>query len=129
MCNLEHMAICSFGAIIHKNKILLVKLSEFYAYVDHWNFPGGINEPHETREQAVVREIHEETGIHCTADTLLERFTFDQNHISIFQGTYKGGSIQLQLDEISDAGWFTKNEALELLLAYDIRNTIERLEF
>ncbi|MEO2202227.1 NUDIX hydrolase [Paenibacillus pabuli] len=50
----------SVGAIIHDNKILLVKTRSSSGY---WTLPGGKVEPGETLFEAVIREIYEETGL------------------------------------------------------------------
>ncbi len=54
------------GAVIQKgNKILLgYRPKERYPYPDSWHIPGGgINLGEETCEEAVLREIKEETGL------------------------------------------------------------------
>jgi 8-oxo-dGTP diphosphatase len=49
------------GIIIRDNKMLMVK--QFVQRGDIvWNFPGGGIEEGETPEQAMIREVHEETG-------------------------------------------------------------------
>lgn len=42
---------------------------------DWLSVPGGVYEPHETIEQAVLREIHEETGIDCTVEKFIGVFS------------------------------------------------------
>lgn len=46
--------------LIHKNKILLVR----HWYNPLWVMPGGGIKKNETPEQAAIRELKEETGIH-----------------------------------------------------------------
>jgi len=50
------------GIIIEKGKILLIK-RRTPPYKDHWALPGGFVELNETLEEAVAREIKEETGL------------------------------------------------------------------
>jgi len=53
---------------------------------DLWGLPGGGIEPHETPEQAVVREVLEETGFDVRVDELAGAFGGPQLH-----HTYVGG--------------------------------------
>ena len=42
---------------------------------DWLSVPGGVYEPHETIAQAVLREVHEETGIECSIERLIGVFS------------------------------------------------------
>jgi ADP-ribose pyrophosphatase YjhB (NUDIX family) len=50
------------GAVVHEGKILLVRRSSRRGR-GNWQVPGGFVEPHETIEEAVVREVAEESGV------------------------------------------------------------------
>jgi mutator protein MutT len=64
--------------------------------------PGGHIDPGEGPEQAVVREVYEETGLEVTVDKLLYTSSDDlyQNDQRIFLCKYLGGEPVLQPDSI-----------------------------
>ncbi len=61
------------GIVVRKNKVLIVKRSEPELKAVHlkWEFPGGKVDFGETPEEAVVREIKEETGVTVKVKRLL----------------------------------------------------------
>ena len=62
------------GAIIvHKEKVLVVRRANPPLQGD-WSIPGGLVETGETTREAVVREIHEETGLTVEPVELIEVF-------------------------------------------------------
>jgi ADP-ribose pyrophosphatase YjhB (NUDIX family) len=67
---LEHPLI-GVGAIIHRNgKILLIR-RRFEPNKGRWAFPGGLVEIGERLEDAAVREVKEELGLHIKLEGLV----------------------------------------------------------
>ena len=88
-----------------------------------WCLPGGHIEDFETAEQAVVREVKEETNL----DFALERFVgwfeeiFPEHRFHAVALAFAGagsGALQKQPDEVSEMAWFTLDEALSMQLAF-----------
>ena len=73
-------------AVIEKNgKILLVKKDN----TDWYNFPGGKIEEHESKEEALKREINEELGVYVKDSLYLGSSTFRTNNKRITSYLYK----------------------------------------
>ena len=119
------MAKCAFGIIKNKEgKILLVQIAPPFKESYKWNFPGGVIEEGEELEVGLTREIFEETNIECGINDQIDNFSTKDpdNDIHIFNGVYVLGEIKPQLSEIMQARWFTKDEVLNLPMAFNSRS-------
>ncbi|MEX0346450.1 MAG: NUDIX hydrolase [Rhizobiaceae bacterium] len=105
------------AGLVWRRRILLVKRGKqpskgLYA------FPGGRIEPHETPEDAVRREILEETRITAGPLTFLETLHLGKAagdpgsaryRLHVFFGAHDGGT-PVAGDDADDAGWFSLEE-------------------
>ncbi len=109
------------GCILIKNKKILLEKRNVDPERNKWCFPGGHMEQGETAENAVRREIREETDLEIDEMTF---FTYDneifpsRNQYSvvlIFSGTPKG-TTRIN-EESSEFNWFSKEELAKLDMA------------
>ncbi|KXS50781.1 MAG: NADH pyrophosphatase, partial [Marinobacter sp. T13-3] len=69
----------------------------------------GFVEPGENLEQAVAREVKEETGLEVEniRYQASQPWPFPHQLMVGFFADYRSGELRLQEDELADAGWFT----------------------
>ena len=128
------MIVC--GTILQNNAVLLVRhASENKLDYGHWILPAGKVEPGETLEQALKREIKEETGLDiAVAEKLVEHtdpYTGDKlsNFLCALTTT------EMRIDpELEDAKWFTVIEIRNMenvhpSLRQFLINLLERRDF
>lgn len=110
----------------HDGKLVLLRRLPHKSAGDRWGLPAGKAEAGETPEEAMVREIREETGMEVRETDLVRRETWYVVHPDR-QFTYHTFSlllddrpeIHLHPDEHHEARWVTPQEALELPLILD----------
>lgn len=106
------------GAVLRGRELLLVRRASRHGR-GNWQLPGGFIEPDETVEQAVVREIQEETGVTAEVEGVLGlRNRYDPESGN---GIYVvlllrpvGGTPVADGREVDQAGFFALDQIREL---------------
>jgi 8-oxo-dGTP diphosphatase len=113
-----------------KKQLLLVKRGK-EPYIGMWALPGGFIEYDESSEDAILREVEEETGLHGTKPTLRtirSRPGRDpRGHIIslVYSVIVKGDQEPKGSDDASDARWFDVSSLPDL--AFDHKDIIEEI--
>ena len=94
-------------SVIRGNEILLARAPHFIPGI--YSTLAGFVEPGETLEEAVSREVLEETNIEVTNVRYVasQPWPFPHSLMIGFAADYMGGELQLDPRELEDAGWFT----------------------
>ncbi|EEL30499.1 NUDIX hydrolase [Bacillus cereus group sp. MYBK59-1] len=92
-----------------KNEVLLTKV---HWRADTWELPGGQVEEGEALDQAVCREIKEETGLTVKPIGITGVYYNTSMHILavVFKVAYISGEIKIQPEEIQEAKFVELNE-------------------
>ncbi|MED2981853.1 NUDIX hydrolase [Bacillus thuringiensis] len=92
-----------------KNEVLLTKV---HWRADTWEMPGGQVEEGEALDQAVCREIKEETGLTVKPIGIIGVYYNASMHILavVFKVAYVSGEIKIQPEEIQEAKFVDLNE-------------------
>lgn len=113
--------------IEYKDKILLLKRPSSHKFADTWIEPGWKVDTWENPEDAMIREIFEESWViiqKWQAKNLWKKyFYFDETHISItfFHCTFQDKpNIILTAKEASEYKWVSIDEALKMNLIDDL---------
>ena len=125
----EEKVRATVGAIIEKDKKVLLVKRNHEPFKDYWCLPGGHIDFGETAQQAVIREVKEETGL-----TFKPKFLNYRNEIYpdinwhgevlIFYGEAEGEE-KIDGEEIIDIKWFDINEASNMKLAFEHEKTLQ----
>jgi 8-oxo-dGTP diphosphatase len=77
------------AAIMQGNQVLLIRHQEHASGRSYWLLPGGGQEPGETEEECVKREMREETGLEVRVERLLCRYpSHSPSAVYRFYNTY-----------------------------------------
>ena len=115
------------GAIIHPSEsersTILLTRRNVRPFKGFWCLPGGHIDDYEPVEQAVVREVKEETNLNFTPETFVGWFEeiFPEHNFHAVALAFAGtgsGALQEQLDEVSEMAWLSLDDALSMQLAF-----------
>lgn len=113
-------------------KYLVTRRSRFNSYMPFkWDIPGGIVQPRETVEEAIYREVTEETGltirvgrvvhIYANRDQLPDRQTFQ----AVYLCKYIGGEVNLNPSEHDMYQWMDYNDIASIDMIDFLRDLIK----
>lgn len=114
------------AAIIHPpgdHRTILLTRRNIRPFKDLWCLPGGHIDDYEPVEQAVVREVKEETSLDFAPDRFVGWFEeiFPEHNFHAVALAFAGtgsGALQEQLDEVSEMAWLQLDDALSMQLAF-----------
>ena len=95
----------SVAAIITNEKREVLLLDHVLRPFSSWGIPGGFIEAGEQPENAVRRELFEETGLELTESKMIRMHTSNR-HIEILFRARSEGVATVKSREIKDVGWF-----------------------
>lgn len=109
--------VAGHALIERKSKYLVTKRSKLSTYMPlKWDIPGGIVKPGETLEEAIYREVSEETKltiqvgrvvyVYANRDQLPVRQTFQ----AVYLCKYKDGEVRLNPSEHDMYQWLDYND-------------------
>ncbi|PFK27930.1 DNA mismatch repair protein MutT [Bacillus cereus] len=105
----KHIVAVSACIMNENNEILLVKVQW---RADTWEMPGGQVEEGEPLDQAVCREVLEETGLTVKPIGITGLYYNASKHILsvVFKMEYVSGEIKVPAEEIKEAKFIALNE-------------------
>lgn len=113
----------SAGGIVFNNQgqVLLTQHSSNH----HWGFPKGLINPGQTSNEAALREVKEEGGVEAEIIEKVGDSKYVYVHpvskekvfkvVTIYLMNYLSGDPRDHDWEVSQAGWFSEEEALQTL--------------
>lgn len=104
----------SVAAIIFNNKGEVLLLNHILRPKFNWGIPGGFINHGEQPEDALRRELREETGIELENVRMIRVRTINR-HIEILFRAEGKGKAEVKSHEISDVGWFSADNLPERL--------------
>lgn len=117
------------GAIIKdgSGRLLLIQRGQD-PEAGRWSLPGGRIEPGETDEQALIREVREETGLTVTCQHLVGSVKRPASRGAVldirdYAATVTGGGLAAG-DDAADARWVSPADLDELVLTSGLAETL-----
>jgi 8-oxo-dGTP diphosphatase len=103
-------------------------LLQLHADTGEWGLPGGAVEPEEAPEEAVVREVREETGLEVVVESLVGVYGGPDSTVryrngdltsyirTVYAVRVVGGTLRLDGDESLELRWTTAADRADLVI-------------
>ena len=124
------------GVVVKDNRVLIIQRSaDEEAYPNLWEIPSGKREPFEKSEDAVVREVKEETGLDVEVVMPISVFEFkvekpdeirDATQIN-FLVKLKGDQEVKISDEHQNFAWITKDEIDNYEISRETKDVVKKV--
>jgi 8-oxo-dGTP diphosphatase len=103
------------GVMVREGRVAVVHRPEY----DDWTLPKGKLDPGETFEEAALREVEEETGLHCELGPELPSTNYEDSKgrpkvVRYWRMTALSGEFEPN-DEVDEVRWLAPEEAADLL--------------
>jgi 8-oxo-dGTP pyrophosphatase MutT (NUDIX family) len=113
------------GIIVRDGSVLLVHRPKY----DDWSFPKGKLEADESWEEGAVREVEEETGLHCAVGELVGSTSYlvpqGPKEVRYYRMTCDGEACAQ--NEVDDVRWVPLTEARDVLTHEHDRALLDRV--
>ena len=123
------------AAIIKKDNKIFVTQRGYGEFKDKWEFPGGKIELNETKEEALKREIKEETGIHPEILPDMKRTIHysmpngNFKEVTYFVGKYNDQELIPEDSNILAAKKFTLEACLSLIKYPQVKDILIETDY
>jgi 8-oxo-dGTP diphosphatase len=113
------------GIIVRDGSVLLVHRPKY----DDWSFPKGKLEAGESWEEGAVREVEEETGLHCAVGELVGSTSYlvpqGPKEVRYYRMTCDG--VACAQNEVDELRWVPLTEARDVLTHEHDRALLDRV--
>lgn len=114
------------SAIVLDDEGYVLLLRHRWREIADWEIPGGFVERGEALEDALRRELYEETGLHIAVQRLVSVAVPKPLHVDVrYLARAVGGHLAIDAQELVDARFFDPDE-LPFVLSADYRALVER---
>lgn len=119
--------------ILNNNKLLITKRSMNKFHPGKWETPGGCSQKSETSIDTIIREAKEEIGISLFEKDLelIGTQLYKKQFVDVFKTNkiINTLNIQLQLDEVTEFKFVTKEEFIKMIENNEIVNSVANRYF
>jgi 8-oxo-dGTP pyrophosphatase MutT (NUDIX family) len=139
MSNFQTKAQVSAGGVAYRKRkqtieVVLISVGENA----RWQLPKGLLKKDESREQAALREVREETGIETTVIDLIDTIEYwyhtqsrgqrvrFHKFVHFYLLKYRSGTTKDHDTEVNEACWMNIDKAHDILTFKSERNTIAK---